>query len=87
MQFNTTDTTLLLFILSKISATATHESKLKIEQFLLIQTKLNNNEYVKGKLLNFLFNELNQSNFELNEDQKTAFESLMKRIKFKATPR
>lgn len=87
MRFNTADTTLLLFIIPLILDRLSEESTIKVEQFDLITLKLNENEYIKGKLLNFLYNELNRFNLTFDTPQKLDFESLLKRIKFKATPR
>ena len=87
MRFNSSDSALLLLILTQILQNLSTENTLKTEQFSLIIERIKAEEYIKGKLLNFLFMELNRRDFKLNSMQEIEFEALLKRIKFKATPR
>jgi len=87
MRFNSQDTALLLAIIEKIIDTLTADQIAKKEQLILIIEKLKQNEYIKGKLLNLLFNVLIRGTYENSATDKLTIEDLIKRIKFKATPR
>jgi len=78
MRFNDNETQLLLHILKTINPHSTFD--------LLIE-KLELNEYVKGRLLNLLFTEITKVNFVFNDARDIEIQILLKKIKFKATPR
>lgn len=84
MKFTVTETALLLYyIKNKIQNC---NSDIQTAPFLLLQTKLEAQEYIKGRLLKILYTEINEvlSQHPDNEDELKA---LAHKIKFKATPR
>lgn len=82
MRFNESDTLLILELLNRVSF-----SEIKQMNVQLVIDKLKNNEYIKGKILQFLFTELNKLDFTFNDARDLEVATLLKRIKFKATPR
>jgi hypothetical protein len=78
MRFTEYETKLLLALLKESNQTDTID--------LLIE-KLSRNEYIKGRMLNLLYLEISKSIPNFNEEQTINYTTLLKRIKFKATPR
>lgn len=78
MRFNDKETQLLLLVLKNLNSSSTID--------LLIE-KLGENEYIKGRLLNQLFLELTKAEFVFDDSQNELLQILLKKIKFKATPR
>jgi hypothetical protein len=78
MRFTEYETQLLLTILNGLNKTDTID--------LLIE-KLKENEYIRGRMLNLLYLEASKVTPELDTEQTINFTTLLKRIKFKATPR
>lgn len=76
MRFTTRETELLLHILRQTNATLT----------TLIE-KLEQNDYIRGRLLNQLFLEISKNESFYNDNRDVEIKTLLKRIKFKATPR
>jgi len=77
MRFNETETQLLLCVLHPLKQPA----------LALLVEKLKQNEYIKGRLLNQLYAEIVKAHCVFNDDRDVELEMLLKRIKFKATPR
>lgn len=87
MKFNIEETQLLIQILKhKLSSPNLIESNKEITYQTLLE-KLENGEYIKGRLLNFLFTEVTSSDFIYDDLNKLKTEEILKKIKFKATPR
>ena len=87
MKFNIQETQILIQILKyNLNNTSLIESNKKITYQTLLE-KLENGEYIKGRLLNFLYIEIASSklNHEFLNGRK--LEEIVKKIKFKATPR
>lgn len=85
MKFNKIETALLIYILN--SHLKQINSTIKLPSYDNLFTKLEKGEFVKGRLLNFLYSEISQVKVDLNSNQIEILDSLLKRIKFKATPR
>lgn len=87
MKFNIQETQLLIKILK---FNLEKKNPLKVNKEISYQTiieKLENGDYIKGRLLNFLLTEITASDFYLDESNKLKTEEIVKKIKFKATPR
>lgn len=82
MRFNEQDTQILLFLLNKIQVTTQNEPNITF-----LKEKLKDNEYIKGRILFFMYSEIIKLNYNFPEDKKPQVEQLLKSIKFKATPR
>ncbi len=82
MRFNEQDTQILLFLLSQIKVTPHNQPNIQA-----LKDKLNQNEYIKGRILFFMYTEIVKLNYSFKEDKKVQVEQLLKSIKFKATPR
>ncbi|UYW02398.1 hypothetical protein K5I29_05750 [Flavobacterium agricola] len=77
MRFTEQETALLLLLL--------HNKDNSYYDLLL--NKLQQNEYIKGRLLHQLYDALLDAQVVFNDERDTMLVSLLKRIKFKATPR
>lgn len=87
MKFNLEETKLLIQILKhNLETINLIEVNKKITYQNLIE-KLDKGEYVKGRLLNFLYTEIISSNLKFDDLINLEIENLIKKIKFKATPR
>lgn len=82
MRFNEQDTQILLFLLSQIKVTPQNQPNIQA-----LTDKLNQNEYIKGRILFFMYTEIVKLNYAFTDDKKVQVEQLLKSIKFKATPR
>jgi len=87
MKFNIEETQLLLQILNyNLDLINLVETNKEITYQILLE-KLENGEYIKGRLLNFLYTEISISDIKLNTAKKDELEIILKKVKFKATPR
>ncbi|WP_177764180.1 hypothetical protein [Flavobacterium sp. I3-2] len=87
MKFNLEETQILLQILKhKLESPNLIEINKETTYLNLIE-KLENGEYIKGRLLNFLQIEITNSDFNVNSLNKIIVETILKKVKFKATPR
>ena len=82
MRFNEQDTQILLFLLSQIKVTPQNQPNIQA-----LTDKLNQNEYIKGRILFFMYTEIVKLNYSFTDHKKVQVEQLLKSIKFKATPR
>lgn len=78
MRFNTEETELLLAILNPL---------LHLDQVVILVDILSKNEYVRGRNLNILYDKLSKSTMVFNDERDEKLKLILKRIKFKATPR
>lgn len=78
MRFNTEETELLLAILKPL---------LHLDQVVILVDILSKNEYVRGRNLNILYDKLSKSTMVFNDERDEELKLILKRIKFKATPR
>ena len=87
MKFNIEETQLLIQILKyNLNSTNLIESNKEITYQTLLE-KLENGEYIKGRLLNFLYIEITSSELKHEFLNEKKLEEIVKKIKFKATPR
>lgn len=87
MKFNIEETQLLIQILKyNLNSTNLIESNKEITYQTLLE-KLGNGEYIKGRLLNFLYIEIISSELKHEFLNEKKLEEIVKKIKFKATPR
>lgn len=87
MKLNIEETQILIQILKyNLESSALIEINKESTYQNLIE-KLENREYIKGRLLNFLYTEISTSNFDVNYLDKIMLEAILKKIRFKATPR
>jgi len=87
MKFNLEETQILLQILKHHLESSNLIEINKETTYLNLIEKLENGEYIKGRLLNFLQNEISNADFIFENTEKIQFENLIKKIKFKSTPR
>ena len=78
MRFNTEETELLLTILKPL---------LHLDHVIILVEILTKNEYVRGRNLNILYDKLSKSSIIFNDERDEKLKLILKRIKFKATPR
>ncbi|RRJ91969.1 hypothetical protein EG240_04075 [Paenimyroides tangerinum] len=87
MKFNIEETQILIQILKyNLNNTSLIESNKEITYQTLLE-KLENGEYIKGRLLNFLYIEIISSELKHEFLNERKLEEIVKKIKFKATPR
>lgn len=87
MKFNKEEINILVKILKyNLDIYELIESQKEITYQTLFE-KLEKGEYIKGRLLNFLFTEVSASDFKFNDFQDSDLLLILKKIKFKATPR
>lgn len=87
MKFNKEEINILVKILKyNLQLNDLIESQKEITYQTLFE-KLEKGEYIKGRLLNFLFTEVSTSDFKFNDFQDSDLLLILKKIKFKATPR
>jgi len=87
MKFNLTESNLIIYILQNILENLTEKNA---SQGIILQNlmdKIIAGEYIKGRLLNLLYSEINSNNCHLTNEQNILLTNVQKRIKFKATPR
>lgn len=87
MKFNLEETQILLQILKHHLESPNLIEINKETTYLNLIEKLENGEYIKGRLLNFLQIEITNSDFNVNSLNKIIVETILKKVKFKATPR
>lgn len=87
MKFNLEETQILLQILKHHLESSNLIDINKETTYLNLIEKLKNGEYIKGRLLNFLYTEIATSDFNVNSFDKIIVETILKKVKFKATPR
>ena len=85
MKFSLSETQLFLYIFEKSSSQNQNEIYKTNLQHII--TQLNEGAYIKGRLLHFLYTEIKNATVSLNNDQILLLENVLKRVKFKATPR
>jgi len=87
MKFNKEEVNILVKILKyNLQLNDLIESQKEITYQTLFE-KFEKGEYIKGRLLNFLFTEVSTSDFKFNNFQDSDLLLILKKIKFKATPR
>jgi len=82
MKFSNAESVILIKILQNNNVDAQKE----ITYHILLD-KLLKGEYIKGRLLNFLLLEINSPKEDVDGSSSIEFKEIIKKIKFKATPR
>lgn len=86
MKFNIEESQILLHLLKHNLSLNLIDTKKEITYQTLLE-KLESGDYVKGRLLHFLYTEISDSVINLESTNKNMLETILKKIKFKATPR
>lgn len=85
MQFSISETQIIVAVLQQLLLQTTDANTQ--ENLRLLIDKLQQNEYIRGRMLKILYLFLLNAPFTFNDSRDVSLKQILPKIKFKATPR